>query len=181
MLIGSGRRSVLPGMPSLKRKIALTAAAVVTAGVSAVTYQASAAEGVSLQPPAGLKILGQFVVGTGTQTYTCTGGKFTGSSVPEAGLFDGANRKIHHFGGPSWQSESDGSLVTAAPVANSPVPGSIPELLLEVKTHSGQGFLSTATHIQRMNTFGGVAPSTACTDGEKASVPYNANYIFWGN
>ena len=156
------------------------AAVVVTAAVSAVTFQASAAES-TLQPPAGLKILGQFVVGSGTQTYTCTGGKFTGSSVPEAQLFDGANRKIHHFGGPTWQSESDGSAITAAPIANSPVPGAIPELLLEVKTHSGQGMLSSVTHIQRMNTFGGTAPATACTDGQKTSVPYNANYIFWGN
>lgn len=168
-------------MLTLKRKIAFAVAALVTVGVSAVTYQASAAEAPSLQPPAGLKILGQFVVGSGTQTYTCTGGKFTGSSVPEARLFDGANRKIHHYGGPTWESESDGSLITAAPVSNSPVPGAIPELLLEVKTHSGQGFLSTVTHIQRMNTFGGVAPSTACTDGQKTSVAYNANYIFWGN
>ncbi|GAB7037102.1 DUF3455 domain-containing protein [Catenuloplanes sp. NPDC020197] len=168
-------------MRTLKRKMAVVAAAVVAAGVSAVTYQASAAEGPSLQPPAGLTIIGQFVVGNGTQTYTCSGGKFTGSSTPEAELYDGANRSIHHFGGPSWQSTSDGSLITAAPVANSPVPGAIPELLLEVKTRTGTGFLSRVTHIQRMNTFGGVAPSAACTDGQKSSVPYNANYIFWGN
>ena len=45
-------------MRSLKRKFAVAAAAAVTAGVSAVTYQASAAEGPSLQPPAGLKIIG---------------------------------------------------------------------------------------------------------------------------
>jgi hypothetical protein len=32
-----------------------------------------------------------------------------------------------------------------------------------------------------MNTFGGVAPATACTDGQKTSDPYHANYIFWGN
>jgi len=25
------------------------------------------------------------------------------------------------------------------------------------------------------------APSTPCTDGQKTRVPYNANYIFWGN
>ncbi|EXG82244.1 Protein of unknown function (DUF3455) [Cryptosporangium arvum DSM 44712] len=170
-------------MRTLSRKIAIAAAAaaIVTAGVSTSASPASAAEPPSLQPPNGLKILGQFVVGSGTQTYTCTAGKFSGSSVPEARLFDGANRKVHHFAGPSWQSESDGSLINAAPVASSPVPGSIPELLLEVKTHSGQGLFSTVTHIQRMNTFGGVAPTTACTDGQKISVPYNANYIFWGN
>jgi hypothetical protein len=169
-------------MPRFSRKIAiLAAAATVTAGLSAVTFQASAAETPSLQPPAGLKILGQFVVGSGTQTYTCSGGTFAGASVPEAQLFDGANRKVHHFAGPTWQSESDGSLVTATPVANQPVPGSIPQLLLEVKTHSGNGFLSSVTYIQRMNTFGGAAPTGSCTDGQKASVPYNANYIFWGN
>ncbi len=71
------------GMRTLKRKMAFVAAAVVAAGVSAITYQASAAEGPSLQPPAGLTIIGQFVVGNGTQTYTCSGGKFTGSSTPE--------------------------------------------------------------------------------------------------
>jgi hypothetical protein len=32
-----------------------------------------------------------------------------------------------------------------------------------------------------MNNFGGPAPTTLCTDGQKASVPYNANDIFWGN
>ena len=29
-----------------------------------------------------------------------------------------------------------------------------------------------------MNTFGGVAPATPFTDGEKTSVKYNANYLF---
>jgi hypothetical protein len=169
-------------MRTLKRKIAVAAAAaVVTAGISAVTYNASAAEAPSIQPPAGLSLLGMFVVGDGTQTYTCAGGTFADPSVPEARLYDGANRRIHHFGGPSWQSEADGSLVTAAKVSSSPVPGAIPELLLEVKTHSGQGMLSAVTHIQRMNTWGGVAPATPCTDGEKVSVPYKANYLFWGN
>ena len=168
-------------MSTLSRKIAIATAAVATVAASAVTYQASAAEVPSLQPPGSLKLIGMFVVGDGTQTYTCAGGKFAGASVPEAGLYDGANRRIHHFGGPSWQSEADGSLITAGKVAEVPVPGAIPELLLEVKTHSGQGILSTVTHIQRMNTSGGVAPATACTDGEKASVPYKANYLFWGN
>ncbi|BCJ54190.1 hypothetical protein Asp14428_56650 [Actinoplanes sp. NBRC 14428] len=170
-------------MRTLKRKAVIaTAAAAVVAAIGGVTYQASAAEApTGLQPPAGLKIIGSFVVGQGTQNYTCVGGKFADPSVPEANLFDGANRKIHHFGGPTWQSESDGSAVTAAKLNASPVPGAIPELLLEVKSHSGQGMLSTVTYIQRMNTFGGLPPATPCTDGEKASVPYNANYIFWGN
>jgi Protein of unknown function (DUF3455) len=168
-------------MSTLSRKIAIATAAVATVAASAVTYQASAAEAPSLQPPGSLKLIGMFVVGAGTQTYTCANGTFAGASVPEAGLYDGANRRIHHFGGPSWQSEADGSLITAGKVAESPVPGAIPELLLEVKTHSGQGLLSTVTHIQRMNTYGGVAPARSCTDGEKAGVPYKANYLFWGN
>ncbi|MEV4641494.1 DUF3455 domain-containing protein [Actinoplanes sp. NPDC049548] len=169
-------------MSTLKRKIAVAAAGVVVAGVSAVTYQASAAEAPGgLQPPDGLKVIGMFVVGEGTQTYTCAGGKFAAPSVPEAALYDGANRRIHHFGGPTWQSEADGSAITAGVVTSSPVPGAIPELLLEVKSHSGQGMLSTVTHIQRMNTAGGAPPATPCTDGEKTAVPYKANYVFWGN
>ncbi|MEV4704332.1 DUF3455 domain-containing protein [Actinoplanes sp. NPDC049316] len=46
---------------------------------------------------------------------------------------------------------------------------------------AGQGILSSVTHIQRMNTSGGVAPATACADGEKVSVPHQADYLFWGN
>ncbi|MFI7541735.1 DUF3455 domain-containing protein [Actinoplanes sp. NPDC049599] len=175
------------------RAVTVAAAATVVAAVSAVTYNASAAELTGgprprpsaspspIDPPPGLRRIGAFRVVQGTQTYTCTGGVFTGASVPEAKLA-GPGGLIHHFKGPSWQSERDGSLVTATKKADLPRPGTIPELLLEVTSHSGpaNGLLAKATHIQRLNTSGGVAPAGACTDGATRAVRYGALYVFWG-
>jgi hypothetical protein len=133
-----------------------------------------------LAPPAGLHRLGTFTVVKGTQTYTCAAGSFAGASVPEASLA-GPLGRIHHFGGPSWQSVTDKSLVTATPTVKVPVTGSIPQLLLTVATHTGttRGLLSKVQAIQRLNTSGGAAPTTACTDGETVAVPYKANYVLW--
>jgi hypothetical protein len=178
-----------------KRAVLATGMVTVALAVGAVSYQASAAEtGASAEsvspaaarsnpliaPPAGLKILGVFGVVTGTQTYTCANKTFVGTaSKPEAQLA-GLRGRIHHFAGPSWQSVRDGSLVTATKKAESPVSGSIPELLLEVNSHSGTGILSKATNIQRLRTSGGAAPTAACTDGATATIPYHAIYVFWG-
>ena len=135
-----------------------------------------------LTPPNGLHQVGTFAVVSGTQTYTCANGSFAGASVPEAQLA-GPRGRIHHFGGPSWQSVTDKSLVTATKTAESAVAGSIPQLLLTVNSHSGttRGLLSRVQNIQRLNTSGGAAPTTACTTGEKVSVPYRANYVLWAN
>jgi hypothetical protein len=137
-----------------------------------------------IKPPKGSKLVGAYIVTTGTQTYTCvvpagaTSGAFTGGSVPEAQLI-GTGGRIHHFGGPSWQSVRDGSLVTASRAAGSPVDGAIPELLLKVETRSGKGVLSRADFINRLRTSGGVAPAGSCTAGQTASVPYGSIYVFW--
>jgi len=171
------------------------AAVIATAG--AVTFNASAAEvaapkasgpdaravsipGIpsAIKPPKGAKPIGAYVVASGTQTYTCTGGIFTGASTPEAQLI-GTGGRVHHFGGPSWQSTRDNSLVTAKKIGESPRTGTIPELLLEVTTTTGGGVLGRATHISRLLTSGGAAPAGACTDGAKKAVPYGAVYVFW--
>jgi hypothetical protein len=173
--------------------VTVAAAVTVMAAVSAVSYNASAAElagrprpqpsasASPIDPPAGLRRIGSFRVVKGTQTYTCTGGVFTGASVPEAKLA-GPGGLIHHFKGPSWQSERDGSLVTAAKEAERPRAGTIAELLLKVTSHSGptDGLLARATYIQRLSTTGGVAPAGACTDGATKAVRYGALYVFWG-
>jgi hypothetical protein len=184
----------MPRTRTRLRALTLAAAATVVAGVGAVTYQASAAELAGgpgprphpsaspspIDPPAGAKRIGSFRVTTGTQTYTCTGGVFTGSSVPEAQLA-GPGGRIHHFKGPSWQSTRDGSLVTAKKKDELPRTGAIPELLLEVTSHSGpaDGLLAKATYIQRLSTTGGLAPAGACTDGTTKAVRYGAVYVFW--
>ena len=133
-----------------------------------------------LAPPAGSVRLGSADVVEGTQTYTCTGGKFTGASVPEARLEgDEPFAEIHHFKGPSWQSEDDESLVTAAKDKELAKAGSIPELLLKVNSHTGDGVMSKVNFIQRLDTEGGVAPGEACTDGATQAVPYTATYVFF--
>ncbi|WP_249998492.1 DUF3455 domain-containing protein [Actinoplanes sp. M2I2] len=194
---------------SRNRVFAAIGMAGVVGALGAVTYQASAAEveapatvaapaevaapaavgpdarrvGVpripaAIRPPAGSRPVGAYVVAKGTQTYTCTGGVFTGASVPEAQLV-GTGGRIHHFGGPSWQSKRDGSLITAKKTAESPRAGTIAELLLTVDTHSGRGLLGNVAYISRLQTSGGVAPAGACEDGATKAVPYGAVYVFW--
>ncbi|MDI6102756.1 DUF3455 domain-containing protein [Actinoplanes sp. NEAU-A12] len=138
----------------------------------------------AIKPPAGSRLAGAYLVTSGTQTYTCvvpagaTTGAYIGPSVPEAQLA-GTGGRIHHFAGPSWQSVRDGSLVTAAREASSPRPGTIPELLLKVTSHSGKGILSRADYINRLRTSGGLAPAGACTAGQTVAVPYQSIYVFW--
>ncbi|QLQ34926.1 DUF3455 domain-containing protein [Micromonospora robiginosa] len=181
-------------MPSTSRSRIRALAAVGTAGVLAAlggtTAPASAAVGPdahrvaaggiapAIRPPAGSRPVGAYVVTSGTQTYTCAGGVFTGASVPEAQLF-GTGGRVHHFRGPSWQSERDGSLITAKKTAENPRPGTIPELLLTVDTHTGSGILADVAYVNRLLTSGGVAPAGPCADGATAAVPYGAVYVFW--
>jgi hypothetical protein len=183
--------------PKSRRRVAAAVGmAAVVAAVGAVSYQASAAEvaaparasdtravGIpfipkAIQPPVGSRPLGAYLVQTGTQNYTCGATGAYGSSVPEAQLI-GTGGRIHHFGGPSWQSERDGSLVTATKSAESPRTGTIAELLLKVNSHSGHGIMDNADFINRLYTSGGVAPAGGCTPGTTASVAYNAIYVFW--
>ncbi|MEV7628860.1 DUF3455 domain-containing protein [Actinoplanes sp. NPDC089786] len=188
------------------RLVTIAAAAAVVAGLGAVTFNASAAENsadasaagasaagasaagaefrsrgipAAIRPPAGSRFIGYAAVTSGTQTYTCTGGVFTGASVPEAQL-SGSVGQIHHYKGPTWEQKRDGSIITAAKIGESAVTGAIPQLLLQVNGHSGNtGILTKANYIQRLRTTGGTAPAGACTDGATKAVKYGAIYVFW--
>jgi Protein of unknown function (DUF3455) len=158
-----------------------------------------------LQVPAGNKA---FLEGhaVGTQNYTCLP---SDSSVawtlvgPQATLFnDKGRQRITHFLSPNpdendtpratWQHSLDTSTVWAMAVASSSdrdfvEPGAIPWLLLRVvgaePGPTGGDRLTETAFIQRLNTSGGVAPSTGCvqlTDvGQRAFVPYTADYLFY--
>lgn len=189
-----GRHAVTRSRRGRLRAAAVAATMLGGAGVAVVTGQAFAAESgdpaaghrgrpatapAAIAPPAGMVPVARYKVATGTQNYVCTGGVFV-FKAPEALLVRG-RRTIDHYAGPTWESNRDGSLVTAAKVAESPVPGAIPELLLEVKTHGGDpaGELAKVAFIQRLRTGGGLAPTGACTDGEARAVPYQADYVFF--
>ena len=146
----------------------------------------------------------------GTQDYVCAA---SGSGVafvlttPEAVLFDNpAHRVINHFFSPNpveggtiratWQSTRNSSVfwgqgVAVATAATDPdfvAPDAIAWVTLSragVLEGSGTGDnLAVTTFVQRVNTVGGLAPSTGCNSaadiGKKtAFVPYEADYVFY--
>lgn len=115
----------------------------------------------------------------GVQTYQCTAGAWT-FLQPDAILRHHGVAAVLHTRGPVWTSVVDGSSVTAATQAQSPVPGAIPQLLLASTGNRGPGLLAAVTYIQRLNTTGGLAPAGACTtEGATVSVRYTAKYAFW--
>lgn len=85
-----------------------------------------------------------------------------------------------HFAGPTWQG-NDGSKVGGARVASVTVnSNAIPWLLLQATNSFGDGTFTGTTYIQRLNTLGGLAPTTpGNTAGEEALVPYIADYYFY--
>ena len=139
-----------------------------------------------LQPPAGEQLLLQ-VHAKGDQVYTCKadGTQFAWAlKAPDAQLFDNDGKLFgKHFAGPSWEA-NDGSRVTGKAVANAPSPDadSIPWLLVNIINHEGNGVLSRATTIQRLNTKGGKAPASGCDAAhvnQELRVPYAADYLFY--
>ncbi|MCA2217794.1 DUF3455 domain-containing protein [Jidongwangia harbinensis] len=138
----------------------------------------------ALVPPAG-HVLGSVFKARGVQIYGCTDAKWT-LVEPAASLtgitLDPVQRSTAlHFRGPSWQSDTDGSLVegTGPVSAPSATPNSIPQLLITAKTTRGGGVFGGVTYIQRLATTGGVAPAGACTAGQTTAVPYRAVYRFF--
>ena len=150
----------------------------------------------SLVPDAGGSVL-LHASASGTQDYTCGTNPADGGYVwtfvgPEATLKDCTSTTVAtHFasdGGaarPEWQG-TDGSYVIAAKVAAYTPDGgasSVPWLLLSAVSNSGSGPVGRAKFVQRLNTNGGVAPTTTCdvgTSGTTQKVPYTADYWFWG-
>jgi hypothetical protein len=158
------------------------------AAVSAVLSFSAAAQEVpqQIQPPATEQLLLR-VHAKGDQVYTCKadGAQFTWTlKAPDAQLFDKNGKPFgKHFAGPSWEA-NDGSRITGKAVANVPSPDvdSIPWLLVNILTHEGNGVLSRATSIQRLNTKGGKVPTSGCDVshvGQEVRVPYSADYLFY--
>ena len=159
---------------------------------------------VDLEPPAGHDV---FLRGhaIGTQNYMClpSGAGFAWTLVgPQATLFaDNGRQSMTHFLSinpidnlprATWQHSRDTSSAWAKLSAASSdpafvAPGAIPWFKLEVvgtqDGPTGGDRLSETTFIQRINTVGGMAPSTGCavsTDiGKRTFVYYEADYIFY--
>jgi hypothetical protein len=143
----------------------------------------------ALQPPAGQEPFLELHA-RGVQVYECAAPadapaawawQFKG---PEATLADAKGTVVgRHFGGPSWAS-NDGATVVGKAAASAPSPerGSIPWLLLTIKSSEGSGLLAGTSSVQRIDTEGGVAPAAACGAANAHQVErvgYTATYVFW--
>ena len=103
---------------------------------------------------------------------------------PEATLQDRKGGAVgRYFGPPATWALNDGSALTGTQVAVAPAAaGSIPYQLVKANLATGSGALVGVTHIQRVDTKGGVAPVMPCGMAEKGKrevVKYQADYIFW--
>jgi hypothetical protein len=141
----------------------------------------------------------------GTQGYVCVavGAKFRWAAFgPQATLFnDDGKQQLTHFlnptpysllPNPTWLHSRDSSAVWGQLVASSSDPNyvaadAIPWLLLEAvvvgEGPTGGNALMVTRYIQRLNTIGGIAPSTGCAAAadiaQRALVPYEADYFFF--
>jgi uncharacterized protein DUF3455 len=147
--------------------------------------------------------------GVGTQNYVCQpsgGGVAFVLFTPQATLFkDNDKQLITHFFSPNlapfdpsdldkirvtWEDSRDTSTIWAKLHTNglAMVNGdAIPWLLLDVvgaeDGPTGGDTLTATTFVQRLNTSGGLPPSTGCTStadlGNQAFVHYTADYFFY--
>ena len=129
------------------------------------------------------------LTGVGLLTYECRakagadGAYEWGFAGPDAVLQDRNGMRMgKYYGGPTWE-HNDGSKITGKQLAVSPGPsGAIPLQLVQASPATGSGAFTGVTYIQRVNTVGGVAPSTPCNAGamgSKQTVSYSADYYFY--
>ena len=142
-----------------------------------------------LTPGAG-ESLAMIISARGVQIYECRArkdqaGEYEWAFVaPEADLFDSrGNRAGQHYAGPHWEA-TDGSKIlgTVKERADAPLADAIPWLLLTAKSVGPEGSFSNVTSIQRVNTVGGVVPTTGCSEataGAAARINYTADYYFF--
>lgn len=119
--------------------------------------------------------------GIGFQIYHWNGTSW-GVATPSATIYAdaGGNGAVaSHFAGPTWQSNSGGSVVGTVADRCVPDPASIAWLSLN-GVPNGPGIFSKVNFIQRLNTVGGNPPSTpGSTIGQEAKIPYTADYLFY--
>ena len=140
----------------------------------------------TLAVPAGNKLAFHYDA-VGVQIYACTSTK-TGYSwvfkAPEATLYAKHGRVAgKHYAGPTWESIDGSTVVGSKLAAFTADPTAIPELLLQGVSHTGDGRMTDVTYVQRLDTVGGLAPTTGCDAttpvDATARVDYTATYYFY--
>ncbi len=143
----------------------------------------------AVRVPAGQKIM-MTTRGVGELTYECRAKKDMAAQFewavvgPVASLLSAERKAVgKYYAGPTWEA-MDGSKVSGKQVAVSPAaPGNIPLQLVKADPAVGVGAMNGVNYIQRLNTQGGVAPTVVCdaaSVSKRMSVPYEADYVFYG-
>lgn len=163
---------------------------VVSIGLFTLCYRLALADTAipdTIKMPAGNQSL-LTVHAKGDQIYLCVleAGVYAWKwQAPDAKLFDSQNQTLvgSHGAGPRWVY-MDGSSAKAKVIqkAEAPDKANVPWLLLEITEHKSDGLLAKASYIQRINTQGGVSPSSGCDAnhlGAEKRVSYSADYAFY--
>jgi uncharacterized protein DUF3455 len=125
------------------------------------------------------------VTAEGVQIYESkpspSGGFQWALKAPEAELKSVSGEILgKHGAGPSWTLNDGSSIVgNLPPLKKVEAPGSIPWLLVAVKSKSGSGLLDKVDYVMRVATDGGAAPAEPPkAEGETVKVKYHAIYLF---
>jgi len=137
-----------------------------------------------LQVPEGSNI-SFHVFGVGFQVYRWDGTQWKFSN-PEANLFADAGQSAlvgTHFSAPganpNWLTTSGSRVIGTVVDKCTPNANAIPWVKLSAD-NSGTGVFNQTTFIQRLNTVGGLAPTTPGTVvGQEFKSPYTADYYFY--
>jgi len=137
-----------------------------------------------LQVPEGSNI-SFHVFGVGFQVYRWDGTQWKFSN-PEANLFADAGQNAlvgTHFSAPganpNWLTTSGSRVIGTVVDKCTPNANAIPWVKLSAE-NSGTGVFNQTTFIQRLNTVGGLAPTTPGTVvGQEFKSPYTADYYFY--
>lgn len=144
----------------------------------------------SIRVPAG-NVVALETTGVGVLNYECRANVAASGQLgwtlvtPKADLIDRTGKTVGTYSGPpaTWV-HNDGSTVIGTQVAIAPAVGGNNIAVQLSKGASGMaaGAMQNITYIQRVNTKGGQDLSKACGPadvGDKLTLPYQADYIFW--
>jgi hypothetical protein len=123
--------------------------------------------------------------GEGVQIFRCEAQGDTrrwNYRLPEAELRDGRGATRIRHGANQTFEDVDGSHLVGDILDHvaSPVEGALPWLLLSTKSF-GTGELAAVSHVQRINTVGGMPPASCDSAqlGQVLRVPFHADFVFY--
>ena len=133
-----------------------------------------------LKPPAGSTVVFH-VYARGVQIYRWNGTSWAPVG-PSAQLFADPNERSlvgSHYAGPSWETLSGSKVVGEVAKRCTYDPSAVQWLLLNAKSAEGPGVFGQVKYIQRLNTVGGIAPSTPGSAEQEVEIPYSTEYFFY--